>query len=161
MRYFFTILATLLLLSSCEDSSEDVTSNESSSELQGDQYIGELTILGTTQEGITFYCDEVDGAMDILMPGVSFMPGLMPNLDMALVDNPLVSTSPDVYELSESQMVVIYDRLPLLNDVIQSISNVRIESEDEKITISFDCGISTSAIGDLTVTVLFEGTKAQ
>ncbi len=158
MRYFFNIITlavVLLVASSCTNDSEP----NSSSGLQGTKYIGELTILGSTQEDIVFYGDEYDGVIDILMPGVSFMPGLMPYLDMALIENPLISTDPDSYYLAESQMVVIYDRLPLLNDVIQSISKVSVVRSGSSISVSFDCGITTSAMGDMTVTVKYEGVE--
>ncbi len=126
-------------------------------ELSGDKYIGTLTVLGTDQEDIVFYADASDDAVDLLMPEVSFMSGLMPELDMALISIPLTSENPDTYSTDELQMVGISDRLPLINDVIQSITNIVVEIDGYRMTVTFDCAISTTAMGDMTVPITYEG----
>lgn len=126
-------------------------------DLSGDKYIGTLTVLGTEQEDIVFYADASDDAVDLLMPEVTFMSGLMPELDMALISIPLTSENPDTYSIDELDMVGISDRFPLINDVIQSITNIVVEIDGYKMTVTFDCAISTTAMGDMTVPIVFEG----
>ncbi len=159
LNIFALALSLTALISCSEDSGTSMGST--SSGLRGDKYIGELTILGEVQEDIIFYVDEFDNSIDILMPGVTFMPGLMPNLEMALIDNPLVSSQPALYYLEESQMVVIYDNLPLINDVIQSIANVTIMRSGYDISVTFDCAISTEAMGDMVVSISYEGVEQE
>lgn len=150
------MIATAALFAvSCEDSTDD--GGTTTYELSGDKYMGEMTILGTVQESIVFYAEEVDGVMNIMMPEVSFMTGLMPSLDMALID--IASIGSDSFYSATSQMVGIYDRLPLINDVIQSISNVSVVVGDNMISVSFICSISTTAMGDMDVPVAFVGYK--
>ncbi|MFI3239794.1 MAG: hypothetical protein R3Y22_04320 [Bacteroidales bacterium] len=149
------IIATAMIsTTSCD---KDGLLDPDSYDLSGDKYIGRLTVLGEDQEDITFYAEQQDGTIDIMMPEVSFMPGLMPSLNMAFISIPLVNGSSDTYFIADAQMVGIYDHLPLINDVIQSISNVSVKCSDNTITVSFDCAISTDAIGDMTVTVSYIG----
>ncbi|MFI3315706.1 MAG: hypothetical protein R3Y04_08620 [Rikenellaceae bacterium] len=154
------IAAVALMATSCEKSS-DTDADSDVFTLSGDKFIGVLTILGTEQEDITFYIDEDadNGVVDIMMPEVSFMPGLMPDLDMAFIEVPQTSTSPVTYSSDQIQMVGIYDRLPLINDVIQSITNISIVKSGYDIAITFDCEISTDTLGDMTVEVSYVGTQ--
>ncbi|MFI3287169.1 MAG: hypothetical protein R3Y61_01685 [Rikenellaceae bacterium] len=140
---------------SCENN--DTDPNTEDYNLSGEKYTGEMTILSTVQEDIVFYGEESESSIDIMMPKVSFMPGLMPELDMALLSISLVSESPNTYFCDEAQMVGIYDHLPLINDVIQSITNVEVVVSGEIMSVSFDCGISTTAMGDMTVNVSYVG----
>lgn len=147
------LAAVALFTPSCESSDDDGNDYE----LSGSKYVGTLSILGTDQTDIVFYADESDSTVDIMMPEVSFMQGLMPSLDMALIDIAKISSDPNIYYSSESQIVGIYDHLPLINDVIQSITNVKVVSSKGYIEVSFDCGISTTAMGDMTVPVEYVG----
>ncbi len=158
MRYFSVIyIALALLLTSCYETTD---SGYDTSGLRGDKYVGTLTVT-SEQEGTAFYAEVSNDMVDILMPGVSFMPGLMPNLDMALVDIPLLSSTGgvDTYYLAESQMVTIYDGQPLLNDIIQSITEVEVLVSEGHLEVRFTCGISTTAMGDLNVPITYEGDK--
>ncbi|MFI3262237.1 MAG: hypothetical protein R3Y26_04950 [Rikenellaceae bacterium] len=152
------LAAVALLATSCEKTSE---SGDSTYSLSGDKYLGTLTVLGSPQEDVAFYAEEENNgeSISILMPEVSFMPSFMPNLDMALISLARISTNPTTYYAEESQMVGIYDRLPLINDIIQSITNVVVVKSGDDITITFDCGISTETMGDMTVGVTYTGTQ--
>ncbi len=139
---------------------DDNTDGDVTYGLSGDQYVGTLTVATSEQSDIVFYADvEEDGqSVTIMMPEVSFMVGLMPSLDLALTDLELISEDPDTFYADESQMVGIYDRLPLINDVVTGISEVEVVIPgDNTITVSFVCSISTDAMGDMDVTVTFEG----
>ncbi len=154
------IMAAVALFAISCDKVDSVSSEPTNTyDVEGEKYVGELAILGTVQEDIAFYIDtNDDGSIDITMPGVSFMEGLMPYSDMALLSIP--SNEDGTYYASESQMVSIEDRLPLINSVIQSITEVKAEmTPDSTISISFDCAISTTAMGDMTVTVTYDGVK--
>ena len=162
MKKIFTVImmlfASTVSLTSCDTDTSD-GGDDNLYTLSGTKYIGELSILGKVQEDIVFYADENNNTLDILMPEVSFMPGLMPNLDMALVSIGKESSDPDTYHSDEIQMVGIYDRLPLINDVIQSITNINVEKSGHDICVTFDCAISTTAMGDMTVPVQYNGVE--
>ncbi len=150
------LAAVAFMATSCEKT--EGSEEESTYTLSGDKFIGTLDVMSATQEDVVFYIDVEGENLDIMMPEVSFMSGLMPNLDMALITIPQISEDPDTYYTESSQMVVIYDRLPLINDVVQSISNVSVVRSGYSVYVSFDCAISIS-MGDMTVTVTYEGVE--
>lgn len=159
MRRIITMMA-FAIVALCAVSCEKTTEEEEVYTLSGDKFTGTLTVMGTNQEDIIFYADQDDDAIDILMPEVTFMSGFMPTLDMALTSIPLVSENPDTYYVDNAQMVGIYDRLPLINDIIQSISNINVIESGDDITVTFNCSISTTTMGDMTVPVVYSGSIA-
>lgn len=127
----------------------------------GVKYVGTLNVstpdnsYSSDQPDIVFYADESENVIDILMPGVSFMPELMPELNMAFLSIPYDETD-DYYYAASAEMYGIYDHQPLLNDVIQSISEVKTTIVGSKITIKFVCTVDTSVYdGDVNIT--YEG----
>lgn len=91
--------ATVAIFAVSCSSNDDNSGIESSDDyaLTGEKYIGTMSILGMEQTDVIFYADQSDDSVDIMMPEASFMVGLMPSLDMALIDIPLVSTDPNRY----------------------------------------------------------------
>ncbi len=134
-------------------------------DVSGDKYIGTLstfyngTSIGETTDYVMYADGDIESA-DIMMPSAQFV-SAMPAIDMAILDIALTSQNPDTYQKESATMVGIYDHNPLINDVVQGISNVSIiASYDGLITVSFDCTVSTEAMGDLTAQVQFEGVKS-
>ncbi|MFI3283023.1 MAG: hypothetical protein SNG10_05850 [Rikenellaceae bacterium] len=141
--------------------------------LTGDKYVGTLTTyyngnpIGVTTDYVIYADADADSeseseSVDIMMPTAQFV-SAMPAIDMAMLDIELTtSQNPDIYEETTAQMVGIYDHSPLINDVVKSISNVKvIVSYDGSLTVSFDCTVDTEYYESvITTNVIFEGVKS-
>ncbi len=157
------MIASMAMFATSCDKSDD--GDEEDFGISGSKYVGTMTLSipgmdSVPQTDIIYYVDADGAYASVMMPDVSFMSGLMPNLDMALISIPLSSSTPDIYSTATAQMVGLYDHMPLINDVIQGITDVKVVIyDDETIDVSFDCAISTSYLGDTTATIYFEGLK--
>ncbi len=166
------MIATMALFAvACDKDDSDGGIDDSGStggnayDVSGDKYIGTLstfyneTSIGETTDYVLYADGDIESA-DIMMPSAQFV-SAMPAIDMAILDIVLTSQNPDTYQKESATMVGIYDHNPLINDVVQGISNVSVVvSYDGLITVSFDCTVSTEAMGDLTAQVQFEGEKS-
>ncbi len=160
------IAAMAMIATSCDLDDKFDGKDDDKETIDGVKYVGDLTVsidgivMGgvaqdyeKTQENVIFYVDADEDDADVMMPKVSFMVGMMPELDMALEDISLISAN--TYFSQSATMVGIYDGLPLINNVIKGISNVKVVTSTEGVVVTFDCAISTAAIGDQVAQVSF------
>ncbi|MFR9564681.1 MAG: hypothetical protein SNG14_04020 [Rikenellaceae bacterium] len=112
--------------------------------LSGTEYTGALYGMGSPQSDVVVWVDKSDdgATVDVMFPALSFVPNYMPELDMAFVDVP--KTTEGVYGQEDATMVGITDHLPLINDVVQEISNLNIiYTGADIITVTFTCTVVT------------------
>ncbi len=162
MKKIFSMMmiAAVAMMSTACDKDDDSPKEYT---LTGTEYAGSLYGMGTPQSDVTVWAEvSEDGeSIDVMLPALSFMPDYMPELDMAFIDVPALANVADTYYQAEATMVGITDHLPLINDVVQSITELTIvRTSETTIVVSFTCTVVTDyANGEpMAVDISYTGT---
>ncbi len=160
MKKIFSMMmiAAVAMMSTACDKDDEGTKEYT---LSGTEYTGDLSVqMGqypSVQNDIEVWAEKSsDGeSIDVMFPGVTFYEDYMPALDMAFISVPQISDG--VYYIAEADMVGITDHLTLINDIVQSITQLTVTcGDDGNLSVTFTCSISIEA-GDYDVPVTYVG----
>ncbi len=142
LLYLALVFATAFGFTSCEEKEYERPMDEPDVET----YVGTATITGAMPlapvdniEVIATFKDETPDVVTVQLPKVSFMPGMMPALNITLPNIPEVSD--DLYKAATVT--------PLMPDgdefssVIESVDNVEVkDNDDDTLSLKLDCTVS-------------------
>ncbi len=139
------IAAVAMMSTACDKGDEGAKEYK----LSGTEYAGDLAVYAgpspSIQSDTEIWAEaSEDGTtIDVMFPELSFYEN-MPALDMAFIGVPALANVSDTYYQAEATMVGITDHLPLINDVVKSITDLTIvKTGDSSITVSFTCTVVT------------------
>ncbi|MFI3247678.1 MAG: hypothetical protein R3Y39_00920 [Rikenellaceae bacterium] len=160
--YLALVLAVSVGFTSCEETNDDDDQIIVDPTVLFTDYLGDLDVsyMGTSmsaQSDVSYSTstEEGSGFMDITLNSVCFMPTTgMPSLDIVL---PNLELQSDGTYTADSVVPTALDGEPYDTSVLVGIDNVVATIVDDTITVTFDCSVSTTYMGDLTCQVTYEG----
>lgn len=154
--YFALVLAAAVGFTSCEEKEEEVPTSEDIT------YVGDMSVTYYGQEissqtDVEYNTASDSESMTIKMSGIQYV-AAMPPLDIALPNIPYVSI--DIY-YADNVIPTTFDGEPYDTTILQSIDNVDVKVNGDMITVSYDCTISSTTMGDMVCNVTFMGSSAE